>query len=407
MEYLILLNRKFPYKSGETFLENEIEEIANQFDKIIIFPSDVCKTDSITRKIYSKNVDCIVMETTSLKQRQISYVCNSFFNLPMNSGRIISNFIDGYFLSAVKSQSKKIIEKLSCYDFKTNDTIYLYSYWLYINAGVACQLKKYFFEKGINVKTFSRAHGFDIYEERRKYNYLPCRKELFNNLDRVFPCSDDGTKYLKNKFSNYSNKIKTSYLGTYDHGIRKYEVNEVFHIVSCSRMSKVKRVELIVEALSQINTKRLIKWTHIGSGEEFEKIKNMASSKLKKIDVQLIGSISNEEVYNFYLNNNVDLFINVSSSEGLPVSIMEATSFGIPVIATNAGGTGEIVINDVSGKLIEINFETKELASLISEFSEKNENSYIKLRTSTRSLWEEKYQAPKNYVKFVSLVKEI
>jgi glycosyltransferase involved in cell wall biosynthesis len=39
----------------------------------------------------------------------------------------------------------------------------------------------------------------------------------------------------------------------------------------------------------------------------------------------------------------VDVFINISMSEGVPVSIMEAQSFGLPVIATDVGGTKEIM----------------------------------------------------------------
>ena len=45
----------------------------------------------------------------------------------------------------------------------------------------------------------------------------------------------------------------------------------------------------------------------------------------------------------YYKNNIIDIFINLSASEGIPVSIMDAISFGIPCIATNVGGTGEIV----------------------------------------------------------------
>jgi len=50
--------------------------------------------------------------------------------------------------------------------------------------------------------------------------------------------------------------------------------------------------------------------------------------------------LPHNDVLNYYASNPVDVFINTSSSEGLPVSIMEAMSFGIPVIATNVGGTG-------------------------------------------------------------------
>ncbi|MFR4320263.1 MAG: glycosyltransferase [Blautia massiliensis (ex Durand et al. 2017)] len=44
--------------------------------------------------------------------------------------------------------------------------------------------------------------------------------------------------------------------------------------------------------------------------------------------------------------------MNVSSSEGIPVSIMEATSFGIPGIATDAGGTKEIIRDKENGVLL-------------------------------------------------------
>ena len=78
-----------------------------------------------------------------------------------------------------------------------------------------------------------------------------------------------------------------------------------------------------------------------------------------------MGAIQNVEVYKYYNEHCADLFINVSSSEGLPVSIMEAISFGIPVIATDVGGTGEIVKNGISGFLINRDFETVELAKKI------------------------------------------
>lgn len=48
---------------------------------------------------------------------------------------------------------------------------------------------------------------------------------------------------------------------------------------------------------------------------------------------------------------NSDLFLNISESEGVPFSIMEALSAGIPVMATDVGGTAEI-IDDTVGRLL-------------------------------------------------------
>jgi glycosyltransferase involved in cell wall biosynthesis len=48
-----------------------------------------------------------------------------------------------------------------------------------------------------------------------------------------------------------------------------------------------------------------------------------------------------------------DIFVNPSYSEGLPSSVMEAASIGLPIIATDVGGTKEIIINSKTGILIE------------------------------------------------------
>ncbi len=53
------------------------------------------------------------------------------------------------------------------------------------------------------------------------------------------------------------------------------------------------------------------------------------------------GSI--DDLMLFFKENSVDLFINASITEGTPVSIMEAISCGIPIIATDVGGNPEIV----------------------------------------------------------------
>lgn len=403
MKYLILLNRKFPYKSGETFLENEIYEICDKFDKILIYPSDITSNDSITRNIKSKNVETRIVEDKSLKQRKFIYLFNSikYFFIKSDAKKIKEKLFEMYFLSSAEIQAKRIIKDLDKINFKKNDTIYLYSYWLYVNSKVACILKKYFQDKNIKVVAFSRAHGFDIYEEIHKIGYLPQRNEIMSILDHIYPCSNNGTSYLKNKFPKYDGKITTSYLGTYDHGISHYNNDNVFKIVSCSRLCDVKRVHLIIESLSLLKNSNIsLSWTHLGGGDMYDEIKKLSDEKLSWMEVNLPGQMSNTDVYDYYSNNSKDLFVNVSLSEGLPVSIMETISFGIPVVATNVGGTSEIVIDHVNGFLLDKNFEPKELAELIQKIATMEKDNYIELRNNARNIWEEKYRATKNYESF-------
>lgn len=402
MKYLILLNRKFPYKSGEAFLENEIDEISEHFDKILIFPSDVSIGSKATRNIKSKNVEVKIVEDKDYKTRKYKYLLKSVFGKKFNNNKL--NFRDDieerFFYEGVKEQSNAVIDNLKKIDFNKEDEIFIYSYWLYINAGVAIEISKYLKNKGLPCSVISRAHRFDIYEEER---YLPAREYLLKNLDVIYACSDNGADYLKNRYGNYKEKIKTSYLGTYDHGIGTYSKDGVFRIVSCSRLSNVKRVHLIVEALALMDDKEKIEWTHIGGGELLEKVKKLAEEKLTgKVNFKFLGAIPNKEVYEYYLNNPVDLFINVSSSEGLPVSIMEAISFGIPVIATDVGGTGEIVIDNVTGILLKKNPKTEEIFKNICDIHKMKNIMYLSLRKSTRELWKERYMAKVNYKKFIN-----
>lgn len=410
MKYLILLNRKFPYKSGEAFLENEIDEISPKFDKMYIYPSDIKKGEKITREIKSNNVETRIIEDKDFSKRKIRYILNmcKYLFHKRKKCNLKQRFIESYFLSASYSQAKKIIKDLENLGISSNDKVYLYSYWLYINAKVGCILKEYFKSKKIDVVLVSRAHRFDIYEEKRKDKFLPQRMELLKDIDKVFACSDDGALYLKTKYPMYNKKITTGYLGTYDHGIKQYQPHKTFNIVSCSRLSEVKRVDLILESLKLLKSKNVqLSWTHIGGGELYEILNSKCKNELSWMKVEFIGAIPNSEVYDFYLSNDTDLFINVSSSEGLPVSIMEATSFGIPIVATNVGGTSEIVVDGISGYLLNENFEIEELANLILEIYNMPTDEYKKLRENVRKLWENKFQAKQNYKEFCNEIMKL
>ena len=145
MKYLILLSRKYPFLSGEPFLENEIEEIAPHFDKILIFPTNACLADQPSRHIQATNVDVCVTERTKIKYRHYKYGMNGVVRAVLG-GKIGKKPIkDAYFLSFAQSFTKHVADYLqSHYHFTKDDEVVLYSYWLYVTAQVAIYLKKQF-----------------------------------------------------------------------------------------------------------------------------------------------------------------------------------------------------------------------------------------------------------------------
>jgi glycosyltransferase involved in cell wall biosynthesis len=113
----------------------------------------------------------------------------------------------------------------------------------------------------------------------------------------------------------------------------------------------------------------------------------------------LRGKIENEVILDYYNQNFVDLFINLSTHEGIPVSIMEAFSAGIPVLATNVGATAEIV-DESCGFLVESKINTTSLSEIIKDFLFSGQENIEKKRRNAYNKWFEMYNADLNYKRF-------
>ncbi|CAK6476276.1 D-inositol-3-phosphate glycosyltransferase [Peribacillus frigoritolerans] len=79
----------------------------------------------------------------------------------------------------------------------------------------------------------------------------------------------------------------------------------------------------------------------IGEGPDEEKIKSQVLHSGFKDRVILLGAIPNSEIQQYY--SGADIFINPSYSEGFPRVVIEAMACGLPVVATDVGGTKDII----------------------------------------------------------------
>lgn len=407
---LVMITKFYPYGTGEAFIENEIKVLANYYEKILIIACEVPQNIMDIREIPA-NVSIVRINAPNRKKGFIVDVIKGLKYLVFRNSKVkeeipeCKNILQLIFLCYFEAKSQRIFRKImsnSTVKEIESEPYVLYSYWFFITARIGTLIKK--FSKPIFM--FTRAHRYDLYAEKNVTGYLPFRKMFLDEYNMIFPCSDNGTNYLKNHYKKEAAKVKTSFLGTLDHGIGRSSDDRVFRIVSCSRMEPVKRVSRIVDALALIEySDYKVEWTHIGTGKEYKEIKKYAESKLKNIECIFLGDMKNIDVMNLYREKSFDLFLNVSSSEGLPVSIMEAISFGIPVIATDVGGTSEIVVNEMTGILIPNEFDDNSLSKEILKFIKMKDTSiYTLYRHRCRKFWEDNFQAIPNYESLCDLI---
>jgi len=250
--------------------------------------------------------------------------------------------------------------------------------------------------------SISRAHGGDLYVERNS-GFLPFRKVILKSLSGVHAISDHGKKYLLDSYNHeLNNKIHVSRLGV-SSSSRVVPNNNNIIISSCSSDDPVKRVLLILQSLGEFSKQNNVKvtWLHIGINKiDFERKYGSYLTKYPNLECILAGMIPNTEVVGVYQEYLPSFFINASESEGVPVSIMEALSCGLPIIATNVGGISEIV-DDHVGVLVDKDFVFDDIGDAINKLTN-NREQYSKMAFSK---WKDICNEEKNFSEFYSQLK--
>ena len=300
--------------------------------------------------------------------------------------------------------NKKISKKLEELKIDKKEKIVFYTYRVGFSSLACCKLKNTY----VNSKVVTRAHAQDIFEFRNKDNYLPYRKYLYKNLNEIYCISRDGMNYLNKESKDLENKIFLYRLGTKDININKNINNNKFVILTCSRIAKIKRLHLLAKTLENIKDAD-ITWIHYGDGDSnyLEKINKYIKNCASNINIEFRGFCDNDEYLEKISVESYSVFVNISESEGLPVSIMEAESVGLPIIATNVGGTSEAVVDGYNGILIDKDFSISDLKNSILKFKSMGKEEFNVYKMNSRKIWESKFKLSENYSKFIDHIKEL
>ena len=408
---LVIICNNYPFGLSETFLINEIPFLSEGFDKIYVISKNI-KDEKVTQT--PDNVFVTRYNPTSSLSDKLKIpgrIIKNFSLITQSIRDEIRNIKDLYntpfLLRYLRIMFHDIIKAIELRDFilntqKTvtdNPGILFYSYWMDSSSLALVLLKR----SRPGIKIISRAHRIDLYFYANKSKYLSYRNLISKNLDRIFFISDDGKKYMEELLKYKNPEFCVSKLGTsrkvkYQEERIRYNKNLV---VSCSNVIPVKRVDLIIKALAKLE-KFPVHWIHLGGGPLLQEMKRLAAENIHNLNVsyEFKGALPNPDILHFYAENLIDIFINVSSSEGIPVSIMEAMSYKIPVIATNVGGTGEIV-NHQNGVLLNPFPDENEVVAALNKLLDQSDEEKENMKIQAYKTWETQFNADRNYTNFV------
>lgn len=138
--------------------------------------------------------------------------------------------------------------------------------------------------------------------------------------------------------------------------------NKYIKLINIGTLYHVKNQKLIIDAFAEVQKKiPNIKLTILGEGELRSELEKQIERYRLNDYIQLKGIVENvyEEL------NDSDIYIMASNYEGLPLSILEAMSCELPIIATKAGGVVDIVNDGENGILIDINNKEQLVTAMI------------------------------------------
>ena len=134
---------------------------------------------------------------------------------------------------------------------------------------------------------------------------------------------------------------------------QKVENSEKFKILCVTRITPRKGIRYLIEAVKRLSQKSdNISLRIIGEGDEKEELQELVKSLGIQNKIEFTGLVPHEKLPPYFEES--DVFVLPSLNEGMSNSMLEALASGLPLIATDTGGTRELVDDGINGYIIKM-----------------------------------------------------
>ena len=225
-------------------------------------------------------------------------------------------------------------------------------------------------------RAYSKAKISESFDEFQVKNYgfsISLQKKVRSFSIKKSDIVVTPSKHLKNFILNlgFKNKIEIINNGVFiPEENTNIFTNDQINITIVSRLVSHKNIKKIIRAISDLNDP-LIYLNIIGDGPELNQLQRISLESNNKDNIIFHGKLNRDDINHIFLKS--DIYIQASNYEGLPHSLLEAMSYGIPVLCTPVGECKEILGNEDRGYILDLPVSKNNIKSKISEIiSEKN-----------------------------------
>ena len=213
--------------------------------------------------------------------------------------------------------------------------------------------------KVLKISHISTCHGF-ISNDRNLVLYNRLDQIALRFSDKIIAVSEQIKDDLKrsgirkSKISVIQNAVQTIHKAeNYEENRRKKRLalaikDEEFIVGYVGRLSDEKGVQYLIEAGMLLMETGPCKILIIGDGPKRKELEDMVKMKGLEGNIIFTGFQTNIEEW----MPSLDIFVLPSLTEGTPMALLEAMSFGIPVVATRVGGVPRVIENGINGILV-------------------------------------------------------
>ena len=252
-----------------------------------------------------------------------------------------------------------------------NNQIY-YSFWSDYLLLTFNKLKKIY-----EIKVISRTLGSDLNGFIKNDDFVPFIDDKFISMDKIVLLNN----YQKERLQKYNldNQLEIAPLGVFPQKKNineKVDLNEPITFISCGNLIEIKNNFLMIDFLNKysLQTNKKVKFIIIGDGI----LKNQIFDKINNLNNIIFEYHKHVENFIDFLNQNkTHFFLNFSSQEGMPFTIMESMSCGIPAIVSNIP-PNKYLVNE-NGFIFDLNDYTNSINFTIDEVNQciANKDKYL------------------------------